>query len=174
VIEPAMRRITEARLGGGTWCGGRRLGCRMSTDLARGLVEVNLGAGSQRRRAGRLMDELVAHVRDIRDCGSAASALAAVAGGRLDAYWGPGLHEWDAAAGLLLVNEAGGLTGDLAGSSGGAWPASGDILAANPGTWEQLQPRLRSAYRIASGSEERISRTDTPCSSADPVIGGVT
>jgi myo-inositol-1(or 4)-monophosphatase len=92
------------------------------------------------------MDELVPQVRDVRDCGSAASALAAVAAGRLDAYWGPGLREWDGAAGLLLVNEAGGATGDMTGSSRGAWPASGDILAANPGLWEQLQPLLVAVY----------------------------
>jgi myo-inositol-1(or 4)-monophosphatase len=92
------------------------------------------------------VDELVPHVRDIRDCGSAASALVAVAGGRVDAYWGPGLREWDAAAGLLLVNEAGGLTGDLGGGSGGAWPADGDVLAANVGLWTQLQSRLLAVY----------------------------
>jgi myo-inositol-1(or 4)-monophosphatase len=146
VVEPALHRFTEARLGGGTWCSGRRLRCRTPTDLARALIEVNLGAGDQRRRAGRLMDELVPHVRDIRDGGSAASALAAVAGGRVDAYWGPGLHEWDAAAGLLLVNEAGGLTGDLGGDSEGAWPSDGDVLAANADLWSQLQSRLLAVY----------------------------
>jgi myo-inositol-1(or 4)-monophosphatase len=146
VIEPALQRITEASLGRGTWCDGLRLRCRTSTDLGRALVEVNLGAGPQRQRAARLMDELVPQVRDVRDCGSAASALAAVAAGRLDAYWGPGLREWDGAAGLLLVNEAGGTTGDLTGSCGGAWPASGDILAANPGLSEQLQPLLVAVY----------------------------
>jgi myo-inositol-1(or 4)-monophosphatase len=147
VVEPALQRTTEASLGGGTWCDGRRLYCRPSTDLGRALVEVNLGAGRQRQRAARLMDELVPQVRDVRDCGGAASALAAVAAGRLDAYWGPGLREWDGAAGLLLVNEAGGTTGDLTGSSHGAWPASGDILAANPGLWEQLQPLLVAVYQ---------------------------
>jgi myo-inositol-1(or 4)-monophosphatase len=146
VIEPAMQRITQAALGRGTWCDGQRAHCRSSTDLARSLIEVNLGAGAQRRRAGQLMNALVPRVRDIRDCGSAASALAAVAAGRLDAYWGPGLREWDGAAGLLLVNEAGGVTGDLDGSSEGAWPASGNVLAANEGLWEQLGSRLRPVY----------------------------
>ena len=77
-------------------------------------------------------------VRDVRDGGGAAAALAAVAGGRLDGYWGPGLHAWDAAAGILLVCEAGGTTGDLATAAPGAWPASGDILAAAPGVLSQL------------------------------------
>jgi len=149
VVEPALHRTTEACLGRGTWCNGRRLRCRTSTDLGRALVEVNLGAGRQRWQGGRLIDELVPYVRDVRDCGSAAGALAGVAAGRLDAYWGPGLREWDAAAGLLLVNEGGGKTGDLTGDSEGAWPASGDILAANPGLWEQLAPRLLDVYPIS-------------------------
>lgn len=151
VIEPAMRRISTARMGGGTRCNGRLVSCRRSGRLSHALVEVNLGDGSQRLRAGAMMDRLVPHVRDIRDCGSAASALAAVAAGRLDAYWGPGLHEWDGSAGLLLVNEAGGLTGDLAGDSGGRWPRAGDVLAANADLWPQLQARLRDAY--PSGAE---------------------
>jgi len=146
VVEPALGRTTEACLGRGAWCNGRRLECRTSTDISRALVEVNLGAAGQRRRAGRLMNELVPWVRDLRDCGSAAGALAAVAAGRLDAYWGPGLSEWDAAAGLLLVDEAGAKAGDLSGGSGGAWPASGDVLAANSGLWEQLRLRLRKVY----------------------------
>jgi len=46
-----------------------------------------------------------------------------------------------------LVEEAGGITGDLAGGdTGGRWPAHGDILAANAGLWKQLQARLVNAY----------------------------
>ena len=147
VAEPSLARVTSARLGGGTWCAGRRAECRTADDLSRALVEVNLGAGEQRQRAAKVMRELVPRVRDIRDCGSAASALAGVAAGRIDAYWGPGLQVWDAAAGMLLVNEAGGTSGDLHGAPLGSWPKSGDVLAANPSLRAQLQPLLSAAWR---------------------------
>jgi myo-inositol-1(or 4)-monophosphatase len=44
----------------------------------------------------------------VRRCGSAAIDLAYVACGRLDAFWEFGLNPWDMAAGLLLIEEAGG------------------------------------------------------------------
>ncbi len=45
----------------------------------------------------------------VRRDGSAAMDLAAVACGRFDGFWEFGLHSWDAAAGVLLVREAGGV-----------------------------------------------------------------
>ena len=44
----------------------------------------------------------------VRRDGSAAMDLAAVACGRFEGFWEFGLHTWDAAAGILLVREAGG------------------------------------------------------------------
>lgn len=45
----------------------------------------------------------------VRRDGSAAMDLAAVACGRFEAFWEFGLHTWDAAAGIVLVREAGGM-----------------------------------------------------------------
>jgi myo-inositol-1(or 4)-monophosphatase len=90
---------------------------------------------------------LVTRVRDVRRGGSAAAALAHVATGRADAAWLPGLQPWDCAAGVLLVQEAGGVVGDLAGRSPGTWPGSGDVLAAAGPLWEQLRTMLAGAYR---------------------------
>ncbi len=55
------------------------------------------------------------HAQAIRNCGSAALALAYVAAGRLDAAWYFSLAPWDVAAGTLLVQEAGGEVSDLDG-----------------------------------------------------------
>jgi myo-inositol-1(or 4)-monophosphatase len=52
----------------------------------------------------------------LRNFGSAALGLANVAAGRTDAYIGTGLSLWDAAAGFLLVKEAGGFVSNLAGN----------------------------------------------------------
>ena len=143
VAEPALERVTEARVGGGTRTDGRPVRCEPVTDLERALVEINLGRPDQRRRAGRAVDALVPVVRDVRRGGSAAAALAQVATGRADAYWGPGLQPWDAAAGILLVTEAGGHAGDLGGATGAVWPASGDVLASAGGIWPALRDRLQ-------------------------------
>jgi myo-inositol-1(or 4)-monophosphatase len=54
-------------------------------------------------------------VSDLRRAGSAALDLAYVAAGRLDGYWEIGLQDWDLAAGVLLVEEAGGTVSDFSG-----------------------------------------------------------
>jgi myo-inositol-1(or 4)-monophosphatase len=150
VVEPATGRATWASAGGGTWADGRRVPDLVQSDLVRALVELNLGRpADQKPLSGRLLDALVPHVRDVRRGGSAAVALAQVATGRADAAWVPGLQPWDCAAGLLLVAEAGGTVGDLAGPTPGAVPASGDVLAAPPALWEPLRRLLAPVYAAA-------------------------
>lgn len=62
--------------------------------------------------------------RAVRRTGSAALNLAYVACGRLDAHWAHQIHPWDAAAGVLLIEEAG---GTVTASRGGAF----DLAEAN-------------------------------------------
>jgi myo-inositol-1(or 4)-monophosphatase len=147
VAEPALGQTTEAALGEGAWSDGRRLRRHLEVDLERALVEVNLGRPAQRGHAGELLRALLPRVRDVRRGGSAAAALAQVADGRADAYWGPGLQAWDGAAGALIVSEAGGSVGDLEGQTGGDWPAGGDVLAAPPSLWGPLREVIRGVYR---------------------------
>jgi myo-inositol-1(or 4)-monophosphatase len=51
----------------------------------------------------------------VRRDGSAALDLASVAAGRFEAFWEFGLNRWDVAAGMILVEEAGGKITDFAG-----------------------------------------------------------
>jgi myo-inositol-1(or 4)-monophosphatase len=75
----------------------------------------------------------------VRRTGSAALNLAYVACGRLDAHWAHQIHPWDSAAGVLLVQEAGGA---VTGANGGPYDlASGDYLAAaTRSLYEGLRP----------------------------------
>ena len=52
----------------------------------------------------------------LRFTGSTALDLAYVAAGRLDAGWTSGVKSWDSAAGILLVQESGGLISDSSGN----------------------------------------------------------
>lgn len=65
----------------------------------------------------------------VRRGGSAALDLAFVAAGRLDGYWERGLKPWDIAAGILLVQEAGGTCTSYEGGSIDL--TSGRLLATN-------------------------------------------
>ncbi len=147
VCEPMLERVTTAGADGGTWSGGRRVSLTNVDFLASALIELNLGREDQRAQAGAMIDALAPRSRDIRRGGSAAVALAQLATGRADAVWAPGLQPWDGAAGVLLVHEAGGMVGDLCGSTPGCWPASGDVLAAGPALWSPLRELLAPIYR---------------------------
>ena len=57
-----------------------------------------------------IMRAIFAHGSEYRRCGSAALGLALVADGRLDAFTEIHLNACDVAAGIVLVNEAGGWT----------------------------------------------------------------
>ena len=57
------------------------------------------------------------HCRSIRISGSSALDLAYIAAGRIDGFWHRKLAPWDIAAGILLVEEAGGKVSSLDGPS---------------------------------------------------------
>lgn len=80
--------------------------------------------------------------RGIRRSGSAAIDLAFVAAGRCEAYWELGLRAHDAAAGALLVQQAGGRVEDLAG--GDAWLEGRNLIASNGRVHQQLLALLDS------------------------------
>ena len=72
----------------------------------------------------------------VRRPGAAALDLAYVACGRYDGFFEIGLMPWDVAAGSLLVSEAGGLVGDLAGEADCIF--SKQVLAATPKVFSQM------------------------------------
>ncbi len=74
--------------------------------------------------------------RGSRRLGSAALDLAYIAAGRLDGFWELGLKPWDVAAGVLLVEEAGGVISRYDGSPHQL--AGGEIVAAPP----SLHPKM--------------------------------
>lgn len=57
----------------------------------------------------KIFSDIVYDARGIRRPGAAAYDLALVAEGVFDAFWEPNLKPWDAAAGAVLVREAGGV-----------------------------------------------------------------
>lgn len=146
VTAPALGRVVEASLGGGACTNGRPVKVRGNADLSHALVGINFGRGDTRAKAGRMIDALLPRVRHVRRGGSTAAALAEVAIGAADAAWSPDAQPWDVAAGVLLVQEAGGVVGDLGGRTPGTWPASGDVLAASSGLWEPMRSLLGDVY----------------------------
>jgi myo-inositol-1(or 4)-monophosphatase len=66
----------------------------------------------------------------VRRDGSAALDLASIAAGRFDGFWEFGLKPWDTAAGVLLIEEAGGKVTDFAGNP---YQLGGPVILATNG-----------------------------------------
>jgi myo-inositol-1(or 4)-monophosphatase len=79
--------------------------------------------------------------KGIRRAGSAALDLAHTACGIYDGYFELGLKPWDIAAGVLLVQEAGGLITDWDGGQG--WFESGSLVVGTPGVQPELVECLK-------------------------------
>ena len=99
-----------------------------------------------------MLRTVVENTAGVRRAGSAALDLAYVAAGRLDAFWELGLKPWDIAAGLVLVQEAGGIISEIYGA---AEPLdSGNVLAATP----KLHPQLSEAFAGVARAGAREQR----------------
>ncbi len=119
--------------GEGAFLGGQRLRTSAQTDPERALLCTGFPFRDRARLAPylELFQELFLQVSDVRRAGAAALDLAYVAAGRAEGFWEMGLKPWDLAAGMLLVEEAGGVVSDFAGGGETLW--RGDVVAACPG-----------------------------------------
>lgn len=130
VVEaPTLAETFTATLGGGASRNGRpiRVGSGAAFDNA--LIGTGFSYDpATRARQGVVVAALAPIVRDVRRGGSAALDLAFVACGRLDGYYERGLNTWDLAAGVLMVQEAGGVA-----TGTGEEPASVEMcITGNP------------------------------------------
>ena len=142
VYDPAKNELFTASKGRGAFLDDRRIRVTKCASLKDALV----GTGFPFKEQTRLelyMKQLKLIMQTsagVRRAGAAALDLAYVAAGRLDAFWELGLSPWDMAAGALLIQEAGGMVGDLSGDAG--WLDIGDIAAATPKVFTQLLTAL--------------------------------
>jgi myo-inositol-1(or 4)-monophosphatase len=83
---------------------------------------------------------LMPETSGVRRAGSAALDLAWIAAGRYDGFWEFDLNTWDIAAGVLLIQEAGGIVSEIDG--GRDHLISGDIMAASPAIYRKMLRKL--------------------------------
>ncbi|MDX6532897.1 MAG: monophosphatase [Gaiellales bacterium] len=114
VHDPSRAETFTAVRGGGAALNGEPISASALDDLSRALISTGFSyLPEERVLQSRALDAVLPRVRDLRRNGSAAIDLAWVACGRADGYYEVPIMVWDRAAGLLLVEEAGGLTSSL-------------------------------------------------------------
>lgn len=134
VLHPPMEEMFLAERGKGAFLqsGRKRQRLRVSAVSAVGESVVATGLPYDIVEKGtnvHQIGQLCRTAREVRILGAAALHLAYVAGGRLEGFWEQNLNPWDVAAGILLVEEAGGRVSHM---SGGPFSVDGgNILATN-------------------------------------------
>lgn len=117
VVYDALRgECFTAIQGQGAFLNGHRLRVSSTRSLAESLVCT--GFAYAVRETHYNLDNFkrfVLKTQGVRRDGSAALNLAYVAAGRFDGFWERGIQAWDMAAGVLMIQEAGGKVTDITG-----------------------------------------------------------
>jgi myo-inositol-1(or 4)-monophosphatase len=160
VYDPVRNDLYTATRGRGAFLNDRRIRVSRRQHLRDCLIGTGFPFrdGSYLDTYLRMMKTMIQQTAGLRRPGAAALDLACVAAGFYDGFWEVGLNPWDIAAGSLLVQEAGGLIGDLEGE--GAFLHSGQVIAANPRIFAQMVTVL-APYR-ADMTRERAAKTAAP------------
>jgi myo-inositol-1(or 4)-monophosphatase len=149
IFDPLRNELFTAARGGGAQLNNKRLRVTQLKSLEGALI----GTGFPFRENQNLelymkmFGAVASKTAGIRRAGSAALDLAYVAAGRMDGFWEMGLKEWDMAAGLLMVQEAGGSVGHFDGTTG--IPENGSVLCGGQKVFkllaDEFKPILASA-----------------------------
>ncbi|MBV9957716.1 MAG: inositol monophosphatase [Acidobacteria bacterium] len=109
IYDPTRDELFAAERGEGATLNGRRIRVTETQELNRSLLCTGFPYDVRERGDfARHFHNFIMHAQGVRRDGSAALDLAYVACGRFDGFWEEGLNPWDVAAGVLLIEEAGG------------------------------------------------------------------
>ena len=154
VYDPLKNELYTAVKGGGAHLNGKAISVRANGRVEGGLLATGIPF------SGRLLEDseqfsnamtnlLNEKTAGIRRLGAAALDLAYVAAGRYDGFWEAGLKQWDIAAGIVLVQEAGGRVSDFQGKN--EYLTSGNIVACTPAASEKMLSIIGEAYKVSQG-----------------------
>jgi myo-inositol-1(or 4)-monophosphatase len=144
VYDPLRDELFEARRGGGAFLNGRPIRVSKTDRLDRALMATGFPYDIRERLPETLarLGRVLAAAQGVRRGGSAALDLCYVACGRFDGFWEENLKPWDTAAGLLIVEEAG---GRITTFSGGDYDIyAHDIVASNAILHDKILESLRA------------------------------
>jgi len=151
IYAPCTQDLYCASRGSGATLNNRKLRVTSINSLEAALIGTGVPIKPEKLDAYLPMLRVIAErTAGVRRAGSAALDLAYVAAGRLDGFFEIGLRPWDIAAGLVLVQEAGGVTSELYGEPD--MLATGNIVAS--GT--KLYPMFSEVLRAVARNETRV------------------
>ncbi|MEZ4598231.1 MAG: inositol monophosphatase family protein [Syntrophotaleaceae bacterium] len=131
VYNPVHEELYTALKGRGACLNDRPIAVSQTGELAKSLVATGFPyrLGERWQHSMSLFEAFYLNSHGVRRDGAAALDLCYVAAGRFDGFWEYELKPWDVAAGILIVQEAGGKTTDFEANPSGI--ADRQILASN-------------------------------------------
>jgi myo-inositol-1(or 4)-monophosphatase len=147
VYQPDNKKLYLAEKGKGAFLNNKRISVSSENKLINTLLATdNSSKLESRQRNFMLLHRLCLEVRHIRIFGSGALHLAKIAEGKLDSYYKTRFNYWDYAAGMLLIEEAGGKITDFMGKP--INELSENIIASNELLHNQLIELLNKNRRL--------------------------
>jgi myo-inositol-1(or 4)-monophosphatase len=152
VYDPTRDELFAAEKGSGAFLNQKRIHVSKTANLAECLVATGFPSHKRHKNPNIFFyHQLTLRTHGVRRAGSAALDLCSVAAGRFDGFWEFNLNPWDTAAGVLIVEEAGGKVSDF---SGGPFQIdSREVLASNGLVHDALLREFDSIFK-GRGMEE--------------------
>ena len=145
VAFPGTGDVFLAERGAGASRNGRPIRVSDVASLALARVEIDLDGPHKRQPTLDRAGTILLNAGQVRCHCAAVLGLCSIASGDADAYVHVSLRPWDYAAGLLLVEEAGGRSSDLSGHPVRVFGENDGLLISNGRIHEELLTHLRRA-----------------------------
>jgi myo-inositol-1(or 4)-monophosphatase len=148
VYDPVRDELFHAVRGGGAWLNDTRIRVSETVDIGRAMLVTGFPY-NVRENPDYCRERFIAFLQSaqaVRRLGSAALDCAWVASGRLDGFWEVALQPWDKAAGVLLIEEAGGRVSDFSGGPHSVYDVP--LLASNGHIHDTMVRILEEATSI--------------------------
>ena len=139
IYIPYAKELFWAEKGKGAYLNGNPIWCSTNSQLSDclGIMEYNPYFKDDYKAALNQAAKIYTYCQDLRTLGSSAVELAYVACGRADVFLGRYLKPWDYAAGIVIVQEAGGTVSEPGGGIN-ITKLNRHIIAANSAVYEEF------------------------------------
>lgn len=146
VFDPTREEMFTAEKGGGAFLNGQAVHVSSVGTLAECLVATGFPSHKRHKNPNIFFyHQITLKTHGVRRAGSAALDLCNVASGRFDGFWEFNLNPWDTAAGVLIVEEAGGRVTRFDGQPFRI--DSRETLASNGRVHEALMAEFQAIFR---------------------------